>query len=71
MVSNFNVGSASKPTPTLLQVSLNQVESIILQRELRRNMRRLVKVLLVLFVIAALWKVVSTDAEVDVEYDDA
>jgi len=34
-------------------------------------MKRLIKVLLVLFVIAALWKVVSTDAEVDVEYDDA
>jgi len=56
---------------TLSQMSLKQVESIILQDELISSMTRLVKVLLVLFVIAALWKVVSTDAEVDVEYDDA
>jgi len=34
-------------------------------------MKRVLKVLVVLFVIAALWKVVSSDAEVDVEYDDA
>ena len=34
-------------------------------------MPRTIKVLTALVVIAALWKVLSTDADADVEYEDA